>query len=103
MSACLINNLKHTSLESSKNLYPIFSQIQSLNEMDDCLNAVENGGFAEVLDKWKKQDAIIRKNDFQFVEPIVAQRMTILSEFTRKDPNLKNAFFKVVLDFAGTY
>lgn len=71
--------------------------------MDDCLNAVESGGLAEVLDKWKKQDAIIRRNDFQFVEPIVAQRMTILSEFTRKDPNLRNAYFKVVLDFAGTY
>ncbi|CAG9773154.1 unnamed protein product [Ceutorhynchus assimilis] len=99
-SQCIIRNLRHTSLESCNSLYPIFSQLQSLIEMEDCMQAIDTNNFDEMLLKWKNQDLIIRKNDFQFVEPIAAQRMTILSEFTKKEPSLKKKYFNMVLDFA---
>ncbi|XP_066152379.1 serine-protein kinase ATM isoform X2 [Euwallacea fornicatus] len=100
LDLCIIDNLKHTSLESTKSLYPIFCQLQSLIEMDDCLNAIDGKCLEDTIRKWKAQDTIIRKNDFQFIEPIIAQRMTILGEFVKKDPALKKKYFNIMLDIA---
>ncbi|XP_066254507.1 serine-protein kinase ATM isoform X2 [Euwallacea similis] len=100
LDLCIIDNLKHTSLESTKSLYPIFSQLQSLTEMDDCLNATDDKCLDETIRKWKAQDTIIRKNEFQFIEPIIAQRMTILGEYVKKDPALKKKYFNLMLDIA---
>ncbi|XP_050307938.1 serine-protein kinase ATM isoform X2 [Anthonomus grandis grandis] len=100
LSNCVINNLKHTSLESSKNIYPISSQLQSLVELEDSFKAIKSGNFEDVLAKWQNQDVIIRKNDFQFVEPIAAQRMTILGEYVKREPRFLKQYFDLVLDFA---
>ncbi|KAJ8933927.1 hypothetical protein NQ314_013683 [Rhamnusium bicolor] len=75
---CVIEHLRHTSLESSQNLYPILTQLQALNEMEDFAEAMQLGNFVSVLNKWKLQDDLVRRNDFQYIEPVVAQRIIML-------------------------
>lgn len=101
MSKCIVDRLKHTSLESSKSLYPIMSQLQSLIEVDDCFQLFEGANVDNVLAKWRLQDMIIRKNDFQFVEPIAAQRITLLRELSRQQPLLRTVYCEMVLNFVG--
>ncbi|KAL1501124.1 hypothetical protein ABEB36_006509 [Hypothenemus hampei] len=95
-----VENLKHISIESNTNLYPVLSQLESFVEMEDCLETLKQQSFKDMLDKWKSQDLIIKKNDFQFIEPIIAQRITLLKELSMKNSNLANAYYEVVLNFA---
>ncbi|XP_076265481.1 serine/threonine-protein kinase tefu isoform X1 [Rhynchophorus ferrugineus] len=97
---CIIENLKHTSLESSKNLYPILMQLQCLVEMDDIAELMEKQDIDAMFRKWDQQDQIVSKNDFEFMEPIMAQRMTLLDECIKKHPQLKDRYFKMILDFS---
>ncbi|KAH1001560.1 hypothetical protein HUJ04_005560 [Dendroctonus ponderosae] len=99
MSKCIVDKLKHTSLESSKSLYPILSQMQSLIEVEDCFQLFEGTNVDKILTKWRLQDLIIRKNDFQFVEPIAAQRITLLRELSRQQPLLRTVYCEMVLNF----
>lgn len=98
---CITDQLRHTSLESSKSLYPILTQLQTLIEMDDCLSIKKSSDFDRIREKWRIQDGTIRKNEFQFVEPIAAQRMTMLGEMVQSSPDLRNDYFNLVLDVAG--
>ncbi|XP_060527564.1 serine-protein kinase ATM isoform X2 [Cylas formicarius] len=99
LGLCVMESLKHISLESSKNLYPILSQLQSLIEIEDFSEANESGTFDAIFKKWHLQDSLIRLNDFQYVEPIMAQRLTLLNEFVKKRADLKQFLFETSLDF----
>ncbi|KAL3277397.1 hypothetical protein HHI36_012746 [Cryptolaemus montrouzieri] len=76
----VVEKLKHTSLESSSNLYGILAHLQGLNEIEDFLNASSTDDLHLVLKKWERQDNI-DKNSFYNIEPIMAQRITILNEY----------------------
>lgn len=103
LNMCITDQLRHTSLESSKSLYPILTQLQTLIEMDDCLSIKKSTDFDRIREKWRIQDGTIRKNEFQFVEPIAAQRMTMLGEIVQSLPDLRNDYFNLVLDVAGEF
>ncbi|KAJ8960033.1 hypothetical protein NQ318_009470 [Aromia moschata] len=100
-SLCMVEHLRHTSLESSQNMYPVLTQLQALNEMGDFAETVTSKNFASLLTKWKLQDDLVRKNDFQYVEPVIAQRIVMLSEHLKmnSDDELKNYLIKTLLDF----
>ncbi|KAF5282895.1 hypothetical protein FQR65_LT14172 [Abscondita terminalis] len=72
-----INCLRHTSLESSKNLYEPLARLQSLLELEEFVAVKEGGELVPLLQKWKDQDDI-NMNEFQYVEPIHAQRIILL-------------------------
>lgn len=103
LNMCITDQLRHTSLESSKSLYPILTQLQTLIEMDECLSIKKSSDFDRIREKWRIQDGTIRKNEFQFVEPIAAQRMTMLGEMVQSLPDLRNDYFNLVLDVAGEF
>jgi hypothetical protein len=77
---CVIDSLAHASLECSKNLYPALSQLQTLQEVEDFVSALQSGevhNIEAVLDKWKKQGHL-SLSEFQYMEPILAQRAVLL-------------------------
>lgn len=100
---CVIENFRHTSLESSQNIYPILTQLQALNELEDFTCAFKSQKFISLLNKWKLQDDLIKSNDFHYIEPIIAQRTVVLMEYLKvhQDETLKNFLVKMLLDFAG--
>lgn len=100
-SKCIIEDLRHTSLESSQNLYPILTNLQSLVEMEDFAHHTSQN-ILNIFNKWKLQMDIISKNDFWYVEPIIAQRITMLSDYLKKneDDRLKEYLVDMTLDFA---
>ncbi|KAF2897556.1 hypothetical protein ILUMI_08624 [Ignelater luminosus] len=97
----IIKNLRHASLESSKNLYEPLSQLQSLLELEDYTKTRTEGDIKELLEKWETQDDINR-NEFQYIEPIHAQRMVILNDLVKfKDDSLKDSLIQMHLKLAG--
>jgi ataxia telangiectasia mutated family protein len=77
---CVIDSLAHASLECSKNLYHALSQLQTLQEIEDFVSAWklrEADNVEAVLDKWKKQSQL-SLSEFQYMEPILAQRAVLL-------------------------
>lgn len=100
---CIIENLRHTSLESSQNIYPILTQLQALNELEDFTHAVKSQQFISLLHKWKLQDDLIKSNDFHYIEPIIAQRSVILTEYLKIHQNdtLKKYLVRMLIDFTG--
>ncbi|KDR18216.1 Serine-protein kinase ATM [Zootermopsis nevadensis] len=76
----VIDSLAHASLECSKNLYHALSQLQTLQEIEDFVSAWKSGevdNVETVLDKWNKQGQL-NLSEFQYIEPILAQRAVLL-------------------------
>lgn len=95
----VIEDLKCSSLESCKNLYSPLCKLQSLQELEDFGS---NDDTIHVVNKWKLQDTI-SKSEFVYVEPIKAQRITILKNFliTNNDnENIKNCLIDSHLELA---
>lgn len=103
---CLMAKLKETSLESSENIYPILTQLKSIVEMEDFFkSSMDRLSLTLTLSKWTAQDKILKNSHFSYVEPIISQRLVMLSDFLIKyeDSNLKEYFKNLALDFAGKY
>lgn len=86
---CVINSLTHASLECSKNLYHALSQLQSLQEIEDFVSAWKLGetvNMEAVLYKWRKQGQI-NLSEFQYMEPILAQRTVLLHDAILMEKN----------------
>jgi len=99
---CVIDSLAHASLECSKNLYHPLSQLQTLQEIEDFMSAWksrENGNIEVVLDKWKKQSHF-NLNEFQYLEPILAQRAVLLHNtvVVEKDDGIRQQLVKHLAD-----
>ncbi|XP_018573379.1 serine-protein kinase ATM [Anoplophora glabripennis] len=99
---CVIEHLRHISLESSQNIYPILTQLQALNELEDFECAVKSNEFISLLNKWDLQDDLVKTNDFHYVEPIIAQRTVMLMDYLKnhQDDTLKTYLVKMLLNFA---
>lgn len=104
-STCVIEGLRHTSLESSQNIYPILSQLQALKELEDFYEALRKEKIIGLLNKWKVQDEILKTNDFFYMEPIVAQRTVMLMDYLKVHNNdiLKNYLVDTLLNFTGKH
>ncbi|KAJ8917850.1 hypothetical protein NQ315_010763 [Exocentrus adspersus] len=99
---CVIEHIRHTSLESSQNVYPILAQLQALNELEDFAKAMTSKDMISVLNKWMLQDELIKTNDFHYIEPIMAQRTVMVIDYLKTHCNntLKNYLVEMLLDFA---
>ncbi|XP_045467917.1 serine-protein kinase ATM isoform X2 [Harmonia axyridis] len=83
----IVEKLKHTSLESSSNLYGILVYLQGFNEIEDFLNAYSNiDDLNLIIKKWCQQDDIEKK--FEYVEPIMTQRMVLLNDFIKESEDV---------------
>lgn len=104
LTRCVVEKLKETSLESSQNLYPMLSQLKSIVELEDFSRSSANvSSFTSTIKTWRSQDAILKKNNFSYVEPIISQRLVMLSDFLVKSeqPFIREYFTNLSLDFAG--
>ncbi|KAK9874965.1 hypothetical protein WA026_005780 [Henosepilachna vigintioctopunctata] len=90
---CVVEKLKHTSLESSSNLYNILTYLQGFNEIEDFLNAESIDDLKLVFNKWHHQDDI-DKNKFSYIEPILTQRMVILNDYLQSSRSEEGIFIK---------
>lgn len=97
----VIQSLSHASLESSKNLYRPLTQLQSLQEIENFVEAQNDFSVTDLLDKLKKY-VEINRNEFIYVEPIQAQRITILKDLLCKtnDDNLRTFLAETFLQLA---
>lgn len=99
----VVETIKATSLESAKVLYGCLTKLQSIGELEDAARAKRVSDFVPLLRKWKDQDRI-DKVDFNSVEPIKAQRISILNLFVQNDLiGLKRPLMKAHLDLAGWF
>lgn len=83
-SLCILNDLRQTSLECSKNFYGILMRLQSLIELEDFSYSIQTSSISDLLLKWKKQQLIISSNDFQYIEPIISQRIVMLNDYINR-------------------
>ncbi|CAH0564561.1 unnamed protein product [Brassicogethes aeneus] len=99
---CLVEKLKQTNLECSKNLYPILTEVQSLVEALDFAEAFDSGDFEGLLQKWRLQDLISEDSEFRYIEPIIAQRVVLLKSYLEiaKNKGLKEILVDMMLKFA---
>ncbi|KAI4461961.1 serine/threonine-protein kinase atm [Holotrichia oblita] len=96
----VIETIRCTSLESITDLYSCLTKLQSIQELEDAERAKRDLNFPFLLHKWKVQDSI-DKVDFKSVEPIRAQRISILNIFAGNNyDNLKKPLLKSYLHLA---
>lgn len=99
----VIEDLQCASLESCKNLYGSLCKLQSLQELEDFFSARESSDLLKnLLDKWKQQDRV-NNNEFSYVEPIKAQRITMLRDLLRSNgfDEIRKYSVDLQLDLAG--
>ncbi|XP_049852036.1 serine-protein kinase ATM isoform X1 [Schistocerca gregaria] len=95
--SCVVESLAHASLETSKFLYTVLSQLRALQEMEDFFEVISENDSKNVdplLKKWNQQN-LIQYNDFDNVEPILTQRIVMLKTSARK--GLVNPYFQKVI------
>lgn len=100
----IIQSLKHASLECSKNLYPSLTKLHCLVELENFSETDQLIDIYDVIRKWKESD-LLNKNQFTYVEPIQAQRITILRDLLEKneDEDVKFSLIDIYLKLAGKY
>ncbi|GJQ73706.1 hypothetical protein Trydic_g14041 [Trypoxylus dichotomus] len=96
----VIETIQRTSLESIKDLYCCLTKLQSIQELEDSANAKRDINLQLLLRKWKEQDRLT-KIDFESIEPIKAQRISILNVLAKNNPDdLKKPLMESYLDLA---
>lgn len=99
----ITNHLAQARLESCKNLYVPLSQLQAVQELEDFASAKQQGSFDAVFEKWRLQDDI-NKNEFQYVEPMMAQRIAMVQDYIKfgaRGDALKTMLVQLYLDLTG--
>lgn len=90
-------SLRHTSLESSKNVYDALFKLQSLQGMEDFYLEKEGGDVARLQEKWRVQNGI-RKNSFWLVEPILMQRIVLLQNMLNREEGIGKQLTEMQLE-----
>ncbi|KAB0793612.1 hypothetical protein PPYR_13232 [Photinus pyralis] len=97
---CVIDNLKHASLESSENLYHHLNRLQSLRELEQFVTAKSEGTIKTLVEKWRIQDEI-NPNDFKYIEPLHFQREAIFNLISSDCQDMTDILVDMQLKFAG--
>ncbi|XP_043476471.1 serine-protein kinase ATM-like [Leptopilina heterotoma] len=95
---CVIKCLRNISLESTKAVYPMLTQLQMLREIEEC-NNTNSSDYRDRVNEWKHYE-YIKNNDFEFVEPLISQRIAIckIEQLHVTDDSLKNVLIDMHLD-----
>lgn len=98
------DTLRFCSLESCKNFYEPLCMLRSLHELEDFFETRNTGNLQILLMKWNQQTEINR-NEFKYVEPVIAQRITMMMDLisTNNDYALKEALTEFHLNLSGNY
>ncbi|XP_011310406.1 serine-protein kinase ATM [Fopius arisanus] len=96
----IISSLRNTSLECSQTVYPKLLKLQMLRELEE-LNEKSIEHWPEVITDWRQQN-LSNINDFQYIEPILSQRIALfkIGYSTRDDPFLKNSIVETYLELS---
>ncbi|XP_071956069.1 serine-protein kinase ATM-like [Antedon mediterranea] len=73
----VIDDLCHVSLESNQNVYPLLCQVQMLMEVQHSMLCIQNASSDAITESWKEANTT-QDLEFEFVEPILAIRSSIL-------------------------
>ncbi|VEN39029.1 unnamed protein product [Callosobruchus maculatus] len=98
----VVENLKHISFESSHNLYPVLMQLQSVVDAEDYAECSQARDFGKLLNKWEQQWDILQ-NNYQYLEPVIAQRATLLKDYlnSNESPILEKFLTGMLFDLAN--
>lgn len=93
----VLKSLVHSSLEASNSVYSVMSKLQALQEIEDF---AENN-LNRVIDKWKEQDKV-GWNHFKYVEPVIAQRLSMLKNIANMGQDLRDVSVGIFLSASET-
>ncbi|XP_033125672.1 serine-protein kinase ATM-like [Anneissia japonica] len=83
----VLHDLCHVSLESNQNVYPLLCELQMLNEVQNSMHYIKNNRSDSVSESWK-DISTVQDLDFEFVEPVLAIRSSILDIAYTLNPGL---------------
>lgn len=96
----IVASLDRITLESSKNVYEILSQMQSLKELEDWAQIEDQEQIENIINKWKSQDDII-DGSYQYVEAIQAQRVVLwLDHMQKHSVTAQDSILREILSFS---
>lgn len=96
----IVKTLDRVTLECSKNVYEILSQMRSLKELEDWAQINDEQHIETVISKWKSQDGII-DGSYQYMEAIQAQRVVLWLDHIQKHPrSTQDLIFSEILNFS---
>lgn len=95
----VIGALRMTSLESSRTVNEKLSQLRLLREIEQLGWAMDSPTerYPEMLRRWQEQE-ISSTGQFDYIEPILWQRITMFRKWLHVDVNLREAFFATCLE-----
>lgn len=96
----VVESLRHTSLESSQNVYDALYKMQSLQGMEDFYLEKDDENIGRLQEKWRVQNGI-RKNSFGLVEPILMQRIVLLQNALNEEEGIQNQLTEMQLEVTG--
>ncbi|XP_076247506.1 serine/threonine-protein kinase tefu [Calliopsis andreniformis] len=96
----IIKALRNISLESSKTIYEKLTQLQLIHEIEE-LSFAKPHEHEKILEKWQQQD-VTNFNDFQYMEPILTQRIVMyqINDTLINNIKVKNALFNTHLEIS---
>lgn len=101
----VINGLAHASLESSKSLYAPLTQLKMLQDVESYVRARREQtpeDLVALFAEWVR--GRLDQNDFEYVEPVGSQRVTLLMDFTAGNENDGRSYLvDLYLKIAGMY
>lgn len=76
----IINSVSHASLEASKSLYWALSHLRMLQDIENfaTVRSTTTKDLHSLLTSWRDVD--FNRNEFEYIEPIKAQRITMLQD-----------------------
>nr|CAI5844505.1 unnamed protein product [Callosobruchus analis] len=91
-----IHGNNYTLFEEFKKL-----QLQSVVDVEDYAQCIETRDFGKLLNKWQQQWDILQ-NNYQYLEPIIAQRATLLKDYlcSNENPILEKFLKEMLFDLA---
>ncbi|XP_076172316.1 serine/threonine-protein kinase tefu isoform X2 [Ptiloglossa arizonensis] len=96
----IIKALRNISLESTKTIYEKLMQLQLIREIEE-LSCAKQDEYEKVLQKWQQQDTT-NFNEFQYLEPILTQRIIMyqINDTLIDNVKLKNTLFNTYLEIS---
>lgn len=86
--------------ESSETIYEKLTQLQLIREIEE-LSSAKPDEYEKVLQKWQQQD-VTNFNEFQYIEPILTQRIVMyqINDVLMNNAKVKTELFNTYLEMS---